>query len=468
MTDNDSRSVRGTGRRRFLKLVGATGVAGLAGCSGGDGTETATSGGGDESTESTSTESAGTSSGASGKITFGQPALLTGGLAAIQPPVSASSDLALQGINEAGGPLGREVEIIRRDTAYSPPTAREKLRQLVNVDNSAVINGLTSTTLVPNWDFIRELEAPVVTMYAGTPFLDSRGGDGGTPEDLSDDEWVWRTTGADSQHTAAAALHAKSSGATNIGVISTKTQGARTWAEAFYSAVGVIDGIEQANKLEVEGGKSTYRSDLETFFSADIDLWAVAVEEAPDAVTMLDQWKQAGYGGKVLLSNPMKNSTVRNELGSRFQDDWVRVSVPAIAGPWAETYKSEFKSFVQESDDYENSTSTNNWSASAYDSITISALAIQRAGEASHDAIQQNLGPVARPPGKKVSTFGEGKEALENGEEINYVGAQTKVDFNDRGDVFNAAKIWELGPEWSEVTQVNSDGIRSVIEAKTS
>ncbi|MFB6292651.1 MAG: ABC transporter substrate-binding protein [Halonotius sp.] len=432
---------------KVASAAGTAGLVGLAGCTGGG------SGGGESG-----------DGGDSAGITFGQPALLTGGISFIQPPVSAATDLAVQKINKAGGPLGKEINVVRRDTAYKPQTAREKLRQLVNVDNAVVINGLTSTTAVPTYDFIQELEAPIVTMYAGSRFFDTRGGDNGTPSDLSDDEWFWRTTGADSQHTAAAALHAKNSGATNIGVINTKTSGARTWANAFYDAVGVLDGVNQTKKLEVEGGKTTYRSDLESFFEADIDLFGVAVEEAPDAVTMLDEWKQAGYGGKVMLSNPLKNKKVRQELGSRLQDDWVRVSVPAIAGPYADTYLDEFDNFVKSSDKYEDGMTQNNWSASAYDSITVSALAIHRAGEASHEAIEKNLGPVARPPGKKVSTFAEGKKALDNDEEINFVGAQTKVNFNDKGDVFNDAKIWSLGPEWTEQTQIEASTIKPIVQ----
>jgi branched-chain amino acid transport system substrate-binding protein len=435
---------------KAASAAGTAGLVGLAGCTGG-GTDGGESGDGGDG-------------GDSAGITFGQPAILTGGLSGIQPPVSASTDLAVQKINEAGGPLGEEINVVRRDTAYDPTTAREKLRQLINVDNAAVITGLTSTTAVPTWDFIQELEAPVVTMYAGSRFFDTRGGDNGTPQDLSDDGWFWRTTGADTQHTAGAALHAQSSDATNIGVINTKTSGARTWANAFYDAIGVLDGVTQTKKLEVEGGKTTYRSDLESFFEADIDLFGVAVEEAPDAVTMLDQWKQAGYGGKVMLSNPMKNPDVRENLGSRLQDDWVRVSVPATAGPWADTYIEELDSFVTSSDTYDDDLSKNSWSASAYDSITVSALAIHRAGEATHEAIQKNLGPVARPPGKKVSTFADGKEALDNDEEINFVGAQTKVNFNDKGDVFNDVKIWSLGPEWTEQTQIEGSEIEPVVQ----
>jgi ABC-type branched-subunit amino acid transport system substrate-binding protein len=152
------------------------------------------------------------------------------------------------------------------------------------------------------------------------------------------------------------------------------------------------------------------------------------------------------------------------------EDDWARVSVPAIAGPYAQTYLDKFDSFVQESDQYADDMTVNNWSASAYDAITVTALAIERAGEVSPEAIERNLGPVTRNPGPgtEVSTFAEGKEALDNGDEISYVGAQTAVRFNDTGDVFNAARIWDLEPDaWSERDLIAAARIRNVVRTVT-
>lgn len=447
MTGNSEST--GVERRTFLRTTTAAGVAGLtglAGCTGGDG--------------------------GSGPITFGQPALLSGDLQSIQPPVSASSDMAIQKINEAGGPLDREVEVVRRDTGRDPAEGRTVFESFVEQDDAVVINGFTSTVAQPNWEFIQDQETPIVSMYAGTSFLDSRGGDGGTPENLDDDGWFWRTTGADSQHTAGAAIHAarqmEGSGIT-IGAVHAKTAGSTEWANAFKNGAEVIDGVEFTELVPVDSGQSAYRSDLDNFFDSDVDVMAVAMG-VPSATTLLRNWDDGGYGGNVLLSNPLRNSNLVENVGGLADeiDGWIRVSVPAIAGPYADTYIEELGSFVSQDDnDYSSDVTRNNWSASAYDAMTVSALAIQRAGEATHEAIQQNLGPVTRPPGTEVSTFADGKEALENDEEINYVGAQTAVDFNEFGDVFNRADVLELsGDGFTKVDDVTGDRIAQNIESQ--
>ena len=137
-------------RRRFLQAVGVGGVIGLAGCVGvqdGDGT----AGGGGQPEQTTTEGDGGTAGTTTGEpmgpeqITLGQPASLTGKWDFLQPAVSQSTDLALQEINDAGGPLGATVELERRDTAVSPQQARTVVRQLKNNDGAVAILGLFSS-----------------------------------------------------------------------------------------------------------------------------------------------------------------------------------------------------------------------------------------------------------------------------------------------------------------------------------
>ncbi|MEZ3114415.1 ABC transporter substrate-binding protein [Halobaculum sp. MBLA0147] len=439
-----------TTRRRFLRATGAAGVAGLtglAGCSGGGG--------------------------GGGTITLGQPALLSGNLQAIQPPVSASADMAVRKINQADGPLGREIEIVRRDTERSPQTAREVFNAFIEQDDVATINGFTSTVVQPNWEFILNQQVPIVSMYAGTRFLDTRGGDGGTPGDTSDDGWFWRTTGADSQHATAAAIHtnrATADGAV-VGAIHNKTSGSTTWAETFLSAIGVLDGVEAGERVPVDSGQSAYRSELDSFYESDADVLGTAMG-VPSATTLIRNWSDGGYGGNLMLSNPLRNPDTVSNVGqvAAEMDGWMRVSVPAISGPYASDYRSELSSFVGRDDnDYASDLAPNNWSASSYDSITLSALAIHAADSTDHTEIQSQIGRIARPGGTKVQTFADGKEALDAGEEIDYVGAQTTVDFNEFGDVFNQARIFEVTSDgFTENDSVSAERIRTNLDAQRS
>jgi branched-chain amino acid transport system substrate-binding protein len=127
-------------RRALLTIAGSGGIAGLSGCVGFGGGEESSDGGSDGDGPDT--------------IVFGQPGALSGSFDFLQPGVSQAADAAVRHINEAGGPLGAELELVRRDTAVDPQEARTVTTQLVENDNAAAIVGLFSSEINPLWDFL--------------------------------------------------------------------------------------------------------------------------------------------------------------------------------------------------------------------------------------------------------------------------------------------------------------------------
>lgn len=423
---------RETSRRRFLGGAGAAGVAGLAGCIGfGDGgseesTGTGEPGGGTNDTAGTTV---GGSPSATDRIVFGQPAALTGSFDFLQPGVSQAADAAVSHINEAGGVLGAELEVVRRDTGVSPQEARTVMTQLVENDNAAAITGLFSSEINPLWEFIQEQETPVVTPWPGSTFLDTRGGDKGTPSDLGDDEWVWRTVVGDTVHTTGNASYAAEQGYETIGVVNGTTEGERSYVEGFVSAFE-NDGGSVAERVEVSLGESSYQSALERLFGADFEAFLVSMPQE-SAITLLSDWADGGYGGQPILSDTLAQQAVIDQVGSELEGAWA--AVPGRSGPTYET----FAEIYRQAGDAE----INGWTPASWDSIQVTALAAQRAGDISPAAIERNLGPVSRSGGTEVSTFAEGKEALANGEEIDYQGAATPVNFTQHGNVFGSVSI---------------------------
>ena len=466
MTADDSRP---TNRRKFLKLAGARAVlsTGIAGCVGTDngGMETeepteAGGGGGGGATEAMggdeATETAMSTSTPSGpdSITIGQPGAQTGQWDFLQPAVSQASDVAVKEINEAGGPLDAEFNIKRRDTAVNPQQARTAVRQFINNDNVPVINGLFSSEIVPMWDFLQEQQVPVVTPWPGTRFLDTRGGDGNTPEDTSDDGWVWRTVIGDTVHTAGAAKAMIDDGYESIGLMNGTTSGERGWTDAFTDAYQNLGGTV-AKRVEVSPGQSSYQSSLNVLFQADFDAWALAFA-LEDATTVIREWANAGYGKQLLLEDGLLSEDLIGAVGS--QAEGALIAAGSTEGPNYGDFESKFKS-AGDAD-------IHTWGVASYDATNVIALAIHRAGEATPEAIQQNIGPVSRQGGTSVSTFAEGKEALDSGEEINYEGAVTSVDFTQFGNVWGDVGVQEVTPDgFQHVDTVTGDTLKEAIES---
>jgi ABC-type branched-subunit amino acid transport system substrate-binding protein len=476
MADDDpnDNSVGTTRRRRFLELAGAAALTtgGLAGCigtessdggdggggdggdggdgsDGGDGgngsgaTETATEGGDGGGATETAT---GTPSGPD-SVLVGQPAAITGRWDFLQVSATQATDLAAQEINDAGGPLGAEFNVQRRDTAVDPQQARQVIRQFVNSDGVDAVTGLFSSEVVPLWDFLQEQQVPVVTPWPGTRFLDTRGGDKSTPGDLSDDEWVWRTVIGDTVDTAGGARAAIDEGFETMGILNGTSAGETGYADAFQTAYENLGGTV-ATRVEVPEGESSYQSQIDRLFGADFDAWLLALT-LEDATVAVRNWRQGGYGGGLVLESGLLAPDLISAVGEQAE------GALAAAGTTQGPGFSDFEPKFQEAGDGELHT----WAVSAYDSINILALAMHRAGEASHEAVQRNIGPVARGDGTAVQTFAEGKEALDAGEEINYQGALTNADFTQHGNVWGDVRVAEVTPDGFET--------RSVIEAST-
>lgn len=416
-------------RRTFLKATGTSGLAATAGCIGlgGDGGDT---------------------------VIFGQPAAQTGDWDFLQPGVSQATDVAVQAINDAGGPLGGELELVRRDTAVSPQEARSVTTQLIENDDAVALLGLFSSEINPLFDFLQEQATPVVTPWPGSGFLDTRGGDMGTPENLDDDEWVWRTVIGDTVHTAGGARRALDEGAETLGVINGNTEGARSWAEGFTAAYEEGGG-EVVERVEVALGESSYQSALDRLFGADFDAFAVSIP-LEDAITLLSDWADGDYGRQPILSDPLAQNDLAEQVGSDLDGAWA--ASPGQSGP-------NFDGFLEVYEEGGDA-DLNGWTPPAYDAVNVTALAVERAGEATPEAIERNLGPVSRDGGTEVATFEEGKEALDAGDEINYTGAATPVNFTDFGNVFGPVAISVAqGGEFSQEETIPAEDIRDLVPA---
>jgi ABC-type branched-subunit amino acid transport system substrate-binding protein len=422
-----------TGRRAFLTAVGGVGAASVG--------------------------RAGTLSlvgraSAQNAITFGQPASLTGKWDFLQPAVSQSTDLALSEINEADGPLGRQVNLQRRDTAVDPQQARQVVQQLVNSDNSMAVLGLFSSEITPLFDFLKSQRTPIVTPWPGSTALDERGGDKGTPQDLSDDDWLWRTIIGDTVHTIGAARKLLDEDIGRVAIMNGTSQGERSWADAFERAYTNGDGTVAA-RVEVEEGKSTYQSELNRLFGNDFDAWALAVA-LEDAVTIVREWSTAGYGKQLLLEDGLRDQDLIESAGEAADGAWLAAATGRGPG-----YDGFIEKFEQAGD-----ADIHPWGVAAYDATNVAALAVERAGEASREAIERNLGPVAREGGTTVRSFAEGKEALANGEEINYEGAATPVDFTDFGNVFGDVAVERVSADgFEQIDAIPSDELEPLVES---
>ena len=136
----------GLNRRQFLTSVGAGAAAtSVAGCVGGIG------------------------GGGGGPITVGGIYLLSGIAEALGSASAAAARVAVDKVNEAGGIMDRDVEIVMRDHGDNPGGT---IQSLVQEDNADVMIGLTSSGVTLNTaPTVEQLGVPFTLTDIGTPWI---------------------------------------------------------------------------------------------------------------------------------------------------------------------------------------------------------------------------------------------------------------------------------------------------------
>lgn len=408
-------------RRRFLRNAGAVGALGVAGCVGGGGDGTGSGDGTGNGDGGGNRSSSGEGDGAdetARSIVMGTILPLTGQLDAYGGGMQSAVDLAVAEINDAGGPLGREIEVTHKDSDTDATRSVQRYNELVNEEGAICFVGAAgSGQSVPLAENVAEDGVMQVSPASTTPILADAG--------VSDDgtKYFARTAPNDAQQ----------------GIVMGRILGSGDYLDADTAAFLYInnpygEGLAQKAEEAFDGetvasvGYATettdYSSTLDQVFADDPD--AVGFVGYPENGTAIfQQWSDGGYGGNWVLSEGLQSQDKFIEpLGEVVEGMYM--TVPESAGAEG---ADEFESMMRDAG-YDPSIA---FTPHSYDATVLMALAMQAAGEASGAAIARNIRDVSRPPGEEVtaSEVGDALELLSEGEDVNYQGASSAIDFNE-------------------------------------
>ncbi|WP_235007244.1 ABC transporter substrate-binding protein [Haloarcula mannanilytica] len=427
-------------RRDLLKRLGVgstVGVASLAGCAqqsddgGGDGETTATEG----SDGSTSTESDDGESGGGGgeSISIGTLFPVTGTNSAYGGGHQEAANLAAEEINEAGGPLDREIETINRDTEGNPSRAAQKFRTMINEEGIVGLVGPYSsgigTTLAP---VARDNRVMEVSNGNTSPALATAG--------VNEDNGVkyyGRTAPNDVQQALVMGRilnqRIEAETASFLYVDNPYGQGLAEQASENFEG-------ETLNMVGYSQQTNDYTSTLDSVFDGDPDAVG-AVMYPGNGRTILNQWSQGGYGGQWVAAEAILAPQLLSDLSDIVEG--MLITSPQTAN--SETFISNMGG----------EDAVTQFAPHAYDATYLEALAIQQAGEASGTAIAENIRSVSRSEGTTVGVgeFQAGKEALANDESVNYDGASGSVDLNENLEPVVPYRILEVTDGEAEVIE---------------
>ena len=353
----------------------------------------------------------------------------SGPIAEFSEPTMSAIELAVLHINEAGGVNGQDVVLVTGDTRVDPTQGVEEARRLIDVEGvHAIVGPLSSTvTLAVVSSVAREAGIPVISPSATSPALST----------ADDNGYLFRTTISDAAQGAVLAELATEEGLTNVGVLfrdDAYGQGlADTFAEAFD---GDVAAVAYAAK-----GQSSYLAELQQAAAGGADV-LVAIAFPEEAQVFLREAIEQELFARFLFVDGTRSQELIEAIGAEHLEG-SKGTAPG-SGPanpasdeWDAAYLAEYGAlpavpFVRE----------------AYDAVIAIALAAQAAGSTDGPAIRDHLTSIATPGGATVFPGPAGVraalDAAGRGDDINYEGAATTVDWDDVGDVTSGyVEIWE-------------------------
>ena len=345
---------------------------------------------------------------------------------------------AMQGVaaevNAAGGVLGRPIELVVEDDETNPEAAVRAAHKLVDVDRVPVIMGTWASA-------VTTAVAPVC--WESKTFLTTVSGADSITH-LPHQGYLIRTQPNNELQATSHARFIIRHGAKRVFILSTQAPFTEPTVR-FLTAVLTPAGVAVAGSLIYDKDKTSYRSEVDQALRAKPDL-VYLNGYAPDVAVVLRDLFRAGYdGGRFTQSYAL---TVKSLADLPHDVTQGVITAQPSADVDSPAYAAAAKrTGVAAPDSYE---------AQATDWISIVALTIARAGEASGTALRDTVRKITNSNGVKVYTAVDGLAALKQGQEIKYEGASGPCVFTDIGDItdcrfrFNQAengvfKLLEVG-----------------------
>ena len=353
----------------------------------------------------------------------------TGDLAEWGPAMETGVRLAIDHVNAAGGVLGSPVSLATGDTQLDPAVAVEEARRLVEIEGVHAIVGPIDDALAIaiTGSVAKPSRVPMISPAATSPLFST----------ADDDGFLFRTTLSDVAQGAVLADLAEEQGYSNVGVLYVDNpygQGlSRVFADHF-------DG--EAELVAFEYGQAAYLSELQQAAAGGAEA-LIAISYPRHAEVFVREAVENGLFSRFLFVDGTKSPDVIEAVGAENLEG-MRGTAP-IGGPETASLRAWNAAYVE----LHGALPPNPFVRESYDAAIALMLAAEAAGSTDGAAIRDRLREVAGPDGETVIAGAEGiaraLDLIRDGEEVDYEGAGTSVDWNGDGDIISGwIGIWEI------------------------
>ena len=344
---------------------------------------------------------------------------VSGGLANLGPPIRDGALLAVKQVNNADTDFSVDHQF--EDTGTDPNQGISGGQALVNAGYPMLCGALSSAVSLQ--------VAQNVAVSSGVPMCSPAST---SPEltTVQDNDLFYRTPPTDAlQGRALAQIAAEEHGAKTAATFYLNQAYGQGIDSAFADAFSNQQGGEVTAQVAFEPGQSSYTSQLNSALQGDPDTMVIVAYPESGVQILRDFYAEFDKADMPLLvTDGLQDGELPGNVGNDLAN--VTGTAPLAKGPGKEFVVNNYV------DEYGSEPGVG-FTWYAYDASAVLLLANAAAGENDGAAIKEQMRNIANPEGTEVTpqNLVEGIEMAASGEEIQYSGASSAVDFDDAGDM---------------------------------
>ncbi|WP_263121297.1 ABC transporter substrate-binding protein [Cellulomonas sp. RIT-PI-Y] len=360
-----------------------------------------------------------TGSGDASPLVVGTLLPQTGTLAYLGPPEVAGVDLAVQEINEAGGVLGSDVEVVHADSsdADHAEVATQSVTDLLSQDVQVIIGAASSSVTLNVIDDITGAEVVQISPANTATSLSGYS------------DYYFRTAPPDTVQGAALGNLITGDGHANIGILVFNDDYGTSLRDV------VKTTVEDAGATVVYGNSGQEFDPAASSFATDV---TALMATDPDAVVVL-AFEQTKQIIPELVAAGVDPSTIymvdgnTADYSADFEPGTLEGAQGTIPGAFpSDDFQARLKEVDPNLSDYA-------YGPESYDATILAALAAVKGGATDGPTIQANMAAVSGADGgEECKTFSDCVALIEDGSDIQYVGQAGIGPFNEDNDPSSA------------------------------
>lgn len=352
----------------------------------------------------------------------------TGSLVILGPPQAAGVKLALKDINAAGGVLGKNVEVIERDSGDDKTDiANISVDSMLNENVDAIVGAAASAVTLN-----------VIDKITGSGVLQVSASNTSTKlSTYSDKGLYFRTAPSDVYQGRVVGETAIEDGAETMSILARQDAYGTSLADQAASAFS-DGGGEVKQKIIYNTDASEFSAEVSKLKTDDSD--AIALIGFEESSKIIDEMLKQGI---LPLSGTKKMYFVDGNMSNTIPAkpaslDGIKGTIPGSEA--TKTFQDRLKEFDANLKDY-------SYAAEAYDATVLIALATEAAKSDTGTAMAAKLVEVSSG-GEKCKDFSACKALATAGKDFDYDGLSGPIEFDVNGDPTVASMgIYQFGSD---------------------